>query len=100
MPDTRSKRLARAVQERSLPTLFAMIQESFASIRKSAPYQIQEGIEQHLLSFFEAIRVQRNDAVHPTIGKVSGDAVRMSAAFPQACRSVMSLRDWLNSSSV
>ena len=59
------------------------------------PYDIHEGSEHHLMSLFEAIRVQRNEAVHPTVGQVTPATVRLTiSAFPSACRKVYDLIDW------
>lgn len=59
------------------------------------PYEVTEGSESHLISLFEAIRVQRNDAVHPMNATVSADSVRMTiVAFPHALAKVEELRSW------
>ena len=50
----------------------------------------------HLMSMFEAVRTQRNDAVHPTTGQVSADSVRLlTASFPYALSKSEELRTWL-----
>jgi hypothetical protein len=47
------------------------------------------------MSLFEAIRVQRNDAVHPQNAMVSDLSVRLSyQAFPQTLAKVEELRSW------
>lgn len=62
----------------------------------SLPYEVTEGSEPHLISLFEAIRVQRNDAVHPMNATVSADSVRMTIlAFPHAMAKAEELRAWL-----
>ena len=54
-----------------------------------------DGAESHLMSLFESIRVQRNDAVHPKTASVNEDSVRLSYnAFPRAIRKAEELRDW------
>jgi hypothetical protein len=59
------------------------------------PYEVTEGSEPHLISLFEAIRVQRNDAVHPMNASVSADSVRMTIlAFPHALAKAQELRSW------
>ena len=59
------------------------------------PYDVTEGSEPHLISLFEAIRVQRNDAVHPMNATVSADSVRMMIlAFPHSLAKAEELRSW------
>ena len=54
-----------------------------------------DGALAHLSSLFEAIRVQRNDAVHPNTGAVDEDSVRLSyQAFPHALAKAEKLRQW------
>jgi len=54
-----------------------------------------DGALAHLSSLFEAIRVQRNDAVHPNTGVVDHDSVRLSyEAFPHAVLKAEKLRHW------
>jgi hypothetical protein len=55
-----------------------------------------DGAIPHLMSMFEAVRTQRNDAVHPTTGQVSPDSVRLlTASFPYALSKCEELRVWL-----
>jgi hypothetical protein len=89
--------LDKAIKERSLPTMFEQLNKVLkAQIEsKRLPYEIHEGSEPHLMSLFEAIRVQRNDAVHPTVGEVTPATVRLTlSAFPSACRKVYDLMGW------
>jgi hypothetical protein len=54
-----------------------------------------DGALTHLSSLFESIRVQRNDAVHPSTGAVDEDSVRLSyEAFPHAVAKAEKLRVW------
>lgn len=47
------------------------------------------------MSLIEAIRVQKNDAVHPQNAKVTLDSVRLSyQAFPHAVEKLDALRQW------
>lgn len=56
-----------------------------------------DGASTHLSSLFEAIRVQRNDAVHPSTGAVDEDSVRLSyEAFPHAIEKAEALRAWFD----
>lgn len=92
------QRIDRAMDRRRLPTLFKLISDILDPQKTSGriPYKVHEGSDIHLLSLAEAIRVQRNDAVHPTIGVVTPLKVRLSiASFPGACRKVYDLIEWL-----
>lgn len=89
--------LDKAIKERSLPNMFEQLNKVLTAHieSKSLPYEIHEGSEPHLMSLFEAIRVQRNDAVHPTVGEVTPNTVRLTlSAFPSACRKVFDLIGW------
>jgi len=89
--------LEKAIKERNLPNLFAQLNKVLTGHieSKSLPYEIHEGSEPHLMSLFEAIRVQRNDAVHPAVGEVTPATVRLTlSAFPSACRKVYDLIGW------
>jgi len=55
------------------------------------------GSELHLMSLFESIRVQRNDAVHPKTANVVEESVRLSyEAFPRALQKAEALREWFD----
>ena len=89
--------LEKTIKERNLPNMFEQINKvlTFHIESDHLPYDIHEGSEHHLMSLFEAIRVQRNEAVHPTVGQVSPDTVRLTlSAFPSACRKVYDLIGW------
>jgi hypothetical protein len=89
------QKLQDLLEGRSLNPLFKFIRETFEHNRKLAtlPY---DGCIPHLVSLFEAVRTQRNDAVHPKTGMVSGDSVRLlTASFPYALSKSEKLRDWL-----
>ena len=95
------KRLANAMQRRGLPDLFKAVSSTLQRAKKLIPYPVQEGAAEHMLSFFEAIRVQRNDAVHPAAANVTPDKVYLSlAAFPNACKKVHDLVDWLKDNKI
>jgi acyl transferase domain-containing protein len=54
-----------------------------------------DGALAHLSSLFETIRVQRNDAVHPSTGTVNEASVRLSyKVFPHAVEKAEKLRAW------
>jgi hypothetical protein len=59
------------------------------------PYDVMGGTERHLVSLFDHIRLQRNDAVHPINFAVSPDYVRAAlSTFPLAFQKVDALRQW------
>jgi len=83
--------------DRSLKKLFDFVINEIKSgiQRKIIPYAIHEGAIGHIGSLIEAIRVQRNDAVHPQNAKVTSDSVRLSyQAFPAAVERIERVRDW------
>ena len=89
--------LEKSINERNLPKMFEQINKELTRQREAGnlPYSIREGCEHHLLSIFETVRVQRNEAVHPTIGQVTPAMVRLTlSAFPSACRKVYDLIEW------
>jgi hypothetical protein len=63
--------IIKTIKERRLPTMFKQLQDNLSRAKKFMPWEVHEGAEAHLLSLQEAIRVQRNDAVHPQAGKVT-----------------------------
>lgn len=80
-----------------LPQIFEKIRETIktASDKKLMPYAVHEGVAEHLLSFYEMIRAQRNDAVHPVVGEVSRHKVFLSIqTFPVALEVLFRVRDW------
>jgi hypothetical protein len=63
--------------------------------RRIIPFDVMGGTTRHLMSLFDSIRLQRNDAIHPMNFVVSADSVRfMLNAFPLAFRKVEALRVW------
>ena len=95
------KKLDEAMRGRSISRLFGAIQEALKAKSKTIPYDVTEGTEQHLLSFFDSVRVQRNDAVHPNAALVTPSKVQLSlAAFPHACEKVFELIRWLGTNTI
>jgi hypothetical protein len=87
--------LEQHLKGRSLNPLLTFVRDAFERNRKvpNIPY---DGAIPHLMSMFEAVRTQRNDAVHPTTGQVSPDSVRLlTASFPYALSKCEELRVWL-----
>jgi hypothetical protein len=98
---SQKERLSKAIRERTMLRLSEVVTETLQKAKQQIPYEFQEGVMSHLSSFFEAIRVQRNDAVHPTIAEVSPNQVRMTlAAFPHALSVFFGLVEWLAVNSI
>jgi len=95
------KKLAEAMQRRSISRLFDGIQEVLTLKSRIIPYDVTEGTEHHLLSFLDSVRVQRNEAVHPDAALVTPSKVQLSlAAFPHACEKVFDLIRWLDANPI
>jgi hypothetical protein len=91
------KKLNELLDGRGLRVLFRFVDDEItqASKNKTLPYSVAESAIPHLMSLIEAIRVQRNDAVHPMNAKVSEDSVRHTfRAFPHALEKLEKLRAW------
>ncbi|MGA8223874.1 MAG: hypothetical protein WB780_19655 [Candidatus Acidiferrales bacterium] len=92
-PSAQARLTKQITTGRSLYALLEMIRkyiEGCARLRGEF-----DGALTHLSSLFEAIRVQRNDAVHPTTGAVDEDSVQLSyEAFPYAIQKTEILRAW------
>jgi hypothetical protein len=71
------------------------IEDGSAGNPAPIPYSVSEGADAHLSSLFEAIRTQRNDAVHPMNAIVSASSVRLLLhSFPYALNVTDKLRKW------
>jgi hypothetical protein len=87
----------------SLPKIFETIQSTMESLIKAKriPYSVHEGSTEHMLSLFEMIRVQRNDAVHPTTGEVDRTKVFLTIqALPAALEVAYHLIEWFTQNKI
>ncbi len=94
----KQQKLKSTLDRRRLLELFEGVRDSIQDAYKAKilPYPQFEGSDTHLMSMFEAIRVQRNDAVHPMNAAVSADSVRhLIHAFPYLLSKSEELRRWL-----
>jgi hypothetical protein len=85
------------LDRRKLLELFETIRDTIreAVTAKLLPYADSEGSTTYLMSLYEAIRVQRNDAVHPMNAIVSEDSVRLLLqSFPYSLSKSEELRVW------
>ncbi len=90
----RREKLEALLKRRKLFDLLDAVSKSICEA-SNIPYEVAEGSEAHLISLCEAIRVQRNDAVHPMNATVSAELVRMTiVAFPHALAKIEELRSW------
>lgn len=86
------------LDRRKLMELFETVRDTVddAATAKVIPYSVTEGATVHLMSLFEAIRVQRNDAVHPMNAQVSEDSVRhLIQSLPYVLGKSEEIRNWL-----
>jgi hypothetical protein len=83
---------------RSLLKLLELVTSTVEDAHKAKilPYPQFESSVTYLNSIFEAIRVQRNDAVHPMNATVSVESIRLLIqSFPYALSKSEELRAWL-----
>jgi hypothetical protein len=93
----KGSKLQGLLDRRKLLELFEAVRDTIreAATAKLIPYAHSEGSTTHLMSLYEAIRVQRNDAVHPMNAVVSEDSVRLLLqAFPYSLSKSEDLRGW------
>lgn len=91
----RQTKMKGLLDRRKLLELFETVRDTIhqAVAAKLIPYADSEGSTTHLMSLYEAIRVQRNDAVHPMNAVVSEDSVRLLLqSFPYALSKSEDLR--------
>ncbi len=91
--------LQRKIDARKLETLLKGVEQIVIDghAPKNIPFDVMGGTTRHLLSLFDHIRLQRNDAIHPMNFVVSADSVRFALnAFPLAFERVEALRQWCN----
>jgi hypothetical protein len=83
------------LDRRKLLVLLELVKHTIQGASKALPYHHLESSIPHLMSLFEAIRVQRNDAVHPMNATVSEDSVRLLIqGFPYSLGKSEELRAW------
>lgn len=92
-PAEGAKKLREALERGRLPALFQEIRSAIE--RAQMPFDVHQGSTEHLLSFQEMIRVQRNDAVHAGGKRVSKEKVFLAIqTFPFAVGAIDRLRSW------
>lgn len=99
----RKQQIAKLLERGRLPQIFSEIRSSLEILVKSdrIPYSTHEGCSDHLLSLYEMIRVQRNDAVHPTISEVSKTKVFLTfLSLPAALKCTYKLIEWFSQNKI
>jgi len=100
---SKKKKVGQLLDRPNLPEIFNTISKTLDPLIKSntVPYNVHLGSTEHLLSLFEMIRVQRNDAIHPISGEVDRTKVFLSLqTIPVALESIYKLIEWLSSNSI
>ncbi len=104
MSNSSSKRKAAQLLDRpNLPEIFDTIMKTVNTLlkTKTIPYSVHQGCTEHLMSLFEMIRVQRNDAIHPITGQVNRTKVFLSLqTLPTALESINRLIEWFGNNSI
>ncbi len=97
------KKAAQLLDRPNLPEIFDTITKTVSQVIKAKiiPYPVHQGCTEHLISLFEMIRVQRNDAIHPVSGQVNRTKVFLSLqTIPAALESINRLIEWFKSNSI
>jgi len=87
----------------TLPRIYSYIQSRLDELIKAKiiPHSVHQGSKEHLLSLFEMIRVQRNDAVHPSAGEANETKVFLTIqALPVALETTYRLIEWFSKNSI
>lgn len=91
----RHQKFKKLIEYRKLSEFFDFMEDALKDAKQIIPYPVHDGCVTYLMSLFDAIRVQRNDAVHPMNATVSEDSIRLSfQAFPYALQKSEALREW------
>ncbi|MGB8657925.1 MAG: hypothetical protein WCE90_09100 [Candidatus Zixiibacteriota bacterium] len=99
----KKQQIDKLLERGRLPQIFSEIRSSLEVLIKldRIPYPTHEGSSEHLLSLYEMIRVQRNDAVHPIISDVSKTKVYLtSLSLPAALKCTYKLIEWFSQNKI
>jgi len=86
-----------------LPVIFETLQSELDLLIKTKviPYTIHQGSTEHIISLFEMIRAQRNDAVHPTAGQVNRTKVFLAIqSLPSSLEVIYRLIKWFTKNKI
>ena len=97
-PDSTQKQdLSETLSRRRLPAVFERIETATDKViqNKNMPYSVHQGAHRHLLSLQEMVRIQRNEAIHPTVAEIDRHKVFLSIqTFPVAVEVINRIRHW------
>jgi len=99
----KKKNIKQLLEYTNLPKIFLLIQSTIDELIKNKviPYSTHQGSTEHLLSLFNSIRVQRNDAVHPIVGQINKIKILLVIqTFPFALSTVYRLTTWFNNNKI
>jgi hypothetical protein len=72
-----------------------------AGKKSTIPHKVHEACKDSLISLFNAIRIQRNNAVHPIFATVSKGQLRLLLlSFPHACKKAYDLIFWFSQNKI
>ncbi len=100
---SKERKAVQLLDRPNLPEIFDTIRKTLNPLikAKTIPYSVHQGCTEHLMSLFEMIRVQRNDAIHPITGQVDRTKVFLSLqTIPTALESINRLIEWFGSNSI
>lgn len=104
--ETNSKNITQIknlLDQPKLPSIFDLVENTCAAVIRAGkiPYKVNEGCIQHLHSFFEMIRVHRNDSVHPKFGQVDKFKIVLSLqGMPAALSVIYNLMNWFHNNKI
>ena len=99
----RKQQVAKLLERGHLPQIFSEIRSTVETLIKAnrIPYSTHEGSTEHLLSLYEMIRVQRNDAVHPAAGEANKRKVFLTIqALPAVLETTYRLIEWFSKNNI
>jgi len=97
------KDITEALEYRKLFELFRLVSGTLDVLinQKKIPNSIHEGSNHYLFSLFNAIRIQRNNAVHPVASIIRTDELRLLLlSFPHACKKAYDFLYWLKKNKI
>jgi len=92
------EKISRGLKYRKMKLLLDSLPDAIDALIKNTdiPYNVHEGSNNCLFALLDAIRIQRNDAVHPIAGEVTKEKLRLLLlAFPHACKKAYDIFNWL-----
>lgn len=96
-PNEQSK-LKKLFDGPNIPKIFEAIEKTLSPLMAKGgtmDYTVHEGATQHLMSFQDMIRVQRNNCVHPDAGQFTLNKLSLSLqGFPHALQVIYRLIEW------